>query len=291
MRPCRSLQVALTMALSAAGVVGCTNVASTEPGDPPSDAGTPTALGNGVRIAAMNVPDSGYVNNQMNVAVTGATYIVTDTYAETGLSSSVGSVYVQDFHSNAPDAGGAPPYSGTLLYKSTFEPASLSLAPGDVIDFTGTYQKYVSPSFPAGQFQPEIFEPVVTFRFDYTPPTPTEINLDDLKSYATGYKWMSMLVTVKNAVGGCGATTGSMRGVVFLTGDTGQSAPTMDNELFALDYTGPLYGKYSPPPENGCLSAGQVKFKSVTGIVTYFVSFHISPRSQADIVLDTPDGG
>ena len=287
MRNRRLLHLGFTIALTAASGA-CTNEASTEPGDPPADAGTPSALGNGIRIAQMNAPDSGYVNGQMNVAVTGATYLITDNFAETGQPSSVGSVYVQDFHSNAPDAGPTPKYSGMLLYKTTFEPASLMLSAGDVIDFTGEYQQYTSPSFPAGQFQPEMFQPAVTFRFDYGPPNPTQINITDLTSYATGYPWMSMLVTVKGTWGGCGATGGAGRGVVYLTSNTGMSAVSIDNELFDLDYTGPEFGQYN---QGSCTSQGKIYFASVTGIVTYFVSFHISPRSRADIVLGSSDGG
>jgi hypothetical protein len=280
MRSQRPLAFALLGTLGiAAFVCACTNEASTEPGDPPADAGAPSALGNGLRIAEMNNPDSAVrpANNQANVYVTGASLIIKDTFNENNKASSVGAVYVQDFHSNLTD-GGAAPFSGIQLYKATYEPASLAIAPGDVIDFTGEYQEYDGPSSFSfgGAYQPEMYEPIVTFRFDYSPPAPTLIDVHDLESYAKGYQWMSMLVTVKNAIGGNTTYDGSGAGGVFLTTDNGPNAVTMDNELFPLDFNDPKYGT----------TPGSVTFKSVTGVVTYFDSFHIAPRSEADIQIE-----
>jgi hypothetical protein len=250
----------------------CTNEASTEPGDPPADAGTPSALGNGLRIADITTPDSSLAPaaNQPGVRVTGATFVVQDHFNENGKPGSVGAIYVQD---SAPGDAGAPPYSGIELYKSTFEPASLALAPGDVIDFIGEYQQFdgVASFMFNGAFQPEMYEPIITFRFDYSPPAPTVIQASDLEMYSTGYRWMSMLVTVRGSVGG-GITESGGAGGVFLTSDTGPNAVTVDNELYPLPFTDPKYA-----------DQGHVNFKSVTGIVTYFDSFHIAPRSAADV--------
>ena len=49
----------------------------------------------------------------------------------------------------------------------------------------------------------------------------------------------------------------------------------MDNELYPLPYSDPKFGT----------TPGSVHFASVTGVVTYFFSFHIAPRSDADIQL------
>jgi hypothetical protein len=258
----------------------CTNEASTEPGDPPADAGMPSPLGPGLRIAQMNNPDSAVqpANDQLNVYATGASYITTDTFAETGTASSVGNVYMQDFFSPV-DGGGAPPYSGMLLYKNTYVPSNLVLAPGDVVDFTGEYQHYDGPSSASfgANYQPEMYESVVTFRFDYAPLPPTVIPFSDLNSWKTGLKWMSMLVTVNSTdeqplVSGGPNPTGEGRGGVFLTPDSSMDAVFMDNELFDLDF-------------QNMYPAG-TKFKSVTGIVTYFLSFTISPRGPSDIVTE-----
>jgi hypothetical protein len=210
------------------------------------------------------------------VTVSGATYLTTDTYSETGSSADVGAVYVQDFYSG--DAG-APPYSGIELYKPILVPSSMQLAPGDVIDLTGTYDLYRYSGWSAGEYQPEVNSPDVTFRFDYRAPAPTVIPVSDLENYSTGFKWMSMLVTVVDTVGGKLTEDGQGRCGVYLTGDVGQTAVTMANELYALNCYDPKYG--------GTKSTAQssVHFKSVTGIVTFFFNFSIAPRSDADIVL------
>ncbi len=259
------------------GLAGCTNAASTELGDTISDAGTPSALGHGLTIAELNNPDAANrpVNNQLNVGVTGATYLLTDEYSETGLSSAVGAVYVQDFFAGGPDAS-APPYSGILLYKASYQPPSLVLAPGDVVDFIGQYQLYNGPSTASfnGNVQPEMYQPITTRRFDYGPPTPSVINVHDLDSYSTGYKWMSMLVTVESTDGGGYNADGNGRGWVYLTANTGMNGVAFDNELFNLNYMDPKYQ-----------NIGATHFK-VTGIVTFFISFKIAPRSEADIVIE-----
>jgi len=260
---------------------GCTNTADTDPGDPTVKVANPSALGTGNTNAQLNDPTSPDVpvNNQM-VTVTGSSFLWKDEYAETPSASSVGSVYVEDF--TASDAGGLP-YSGMLLFKSVYVPASLQLSPGDVIDFTGQYNDYAGPStflFPTGQTEPEMNEPIVTFRFDYTPPAPAQVPVTDLQDSFTlagfqkGYKWISMLVTVQNlTTPGPPSQDGSGRISVFLTSDTSTQAIALDNELMALDPT--------QFPMN-------TKLKSVTGIVTYFDAFHIAPRTPADIVFENP---
>jgi hypothetical protein len=310
MRRLRPLPFALSAILaSSLAAVSCTNQASTEPGDPPADAGMPSALGNGLRIAELNNPSSPQrpAPNQMNVNVTGATYVVEDKFDETGIPSGVGAIYVQDAFTPSPDAGpgtgGGPPFSGIELYKTTFEPASLALAPGDVIDFTGEYQEYAGTGttlFPAGQTQPEMYEPIVTFRFDYKPPPATWINLSDLNvgpngilsqaEFNVGYQWMSMLVTVKgvtlgNTLPDTLLDGGHGRNAVFLTANSSMDAVAMDNSLFDLGCpnatcTAVIFDSlWTPPPGTTY---------DITGIVQFFYAFHISPRSMDDIVVHKP---
>jgi hypothetical protein len=273
------------------------NTAHTEQGDTPADAGTPSPLGTGLRIAEINAFDSSVrpIANQLNVNVTGATFIIKDEFAETGLASSVGSIYVQDFHANVDDAGATPPYSGMDLYKTTYQPASLALAPGDVIDFVGEYQQYEGPSsFPfAGQYQPEFYEAIATFRFDYSAPQGTPIDWRDLNAWSTGYKWMSMLVTVGSIgpalVGGGQTGDGTGRCKVFFTPEMGESALAIDNELYNFNNSGTGLNNCNDASSVYALmpgAVGNVHFKSITGVVTYFGSFTISPRSDADIVLE-----
>jgi hypothetical protein len=69
-------------------------------------------------------------------------------------------------------------------------------------------------------------------------------------------------------------TDSSGRDTVHVTSDTSQDAPTLSNELFDVA----TWNKANGSP----IGAGKT-VKSVTGIVTWFFSFHIAPRSPADI--------
>jgi len=129
-----------------------------------------------------------------------------------------------------------------------------------------------------------MYEPIVQFRFDYGPPPATPILMKDLTAYSTGLQWMSMLVIVNGfnspgdlVVGGINLGEDNRCGI-FISADTSQGQPYIDNELFALPCQSQTDGGVS-------VSTVGTPIKSVTGIVTYFGSFTLSPRSLADIVL------
>ncbi len=244
-------------------------------GSVPNDAGARAASASSLTIPEINAGGSSVApaSGQEGVAVTGATLVIQDTYPETPFPFSLGNVYVQAYH---PGAGGTPPYSGMLLSNPVL-PASPGLVPGDVVSFTGQYvqhREYAlgSPGNPDA-FLPEMVDSVVTLQFVSAPPTPTVIPLSDLTSYATGFKWLSMLVTVNDVGGAAVDMSGAGQCGVYLTPCTPDenNAVTMDNQLFDLQCTA-----YNLP----------VHFKSVTGVVTIGSSFDISPRSEADIVLE-----
>jgi hypothetical protein len=181
-------------------------------------------------------------------------------------------LYVQDVGSNAP-------YSGIECYSTLYQPASLKVAPGDVIDLYGQYQDFAGPStalFPTGQVLPEMAKPSAMFRFEYTVPTPTMIDVNDLStasqaSFDKGARWLGMLVTVTNATP-LGTWVPDAHGRISgpISGST--TGAGIDNELYAMKVT-----DYPPG----------TTFTSITGIVTYFFSFHIAPRTPADIVVNT----
>ena len=241
--------------------------------------GPPTPLGNGLRIKQIADPSlPNHPNGKVKppaplpvVTVTGAAVLGVDTFDETNNGKSRGTVYVQD-------VGSQDPWSGMSLYSPTFIPGDLRLAPGDVLDLTGAYQENVSIGtaiFPVGQVLAQISKPVGTFRYEYQPPEPTEIDPTDLDDYTKGSKWVSMLVVVKNVTlfdniapetsGSTGAPTGRVSGHI-----TAAAKGKVTNELIQLNAT----------------PAG-TKYQSITGIVTYFFDLHIAPRSQADLVPAT----
>jgi hypothetical protein len=241
-------------------------------GDDHLDAGPPTTLGTGQRIKQISdptQPDHASLVNS-NVTVTGASVLWTDTFDETNNGKSRGSVYVQDVGSNAP-------YSGTSLYSPTFVPGDLRLAPGDVLDLAGQYQenKNIGTAvFPVPQVLPQISKPVGTFRYEFDPPPPVVIDVNDLDDYTKGRQWLNMLVTIQNVTLIEDVDDEGIRGGKAPTGRvtahmTQKSSCKLVNELM--------------PIAPGSLKAN-VPIKSITGVITYFFDLHIAPRTQADIV-------
>jgi hypothetical protein len=278
----------LFLVLSVLSLLG---VACTAPrGDSPADAGPPSALGDGFRIKQLTPPLKGdptisLAPNPLHpeptssgtlpmVTITGASFTTVDTFDETNDGKSIGNIYVQDCASQAP-------WSGIELYKATFQPPSLMLSPGDVIDMTAQYQDYAYSGFPSGQSSPELNEPIVTFVFEYKPPVPVVIDVNDLfvttmDDFYKGEQWDGMLVTVQNVTLSAALAVDKGRVSGPITSDA-TNGPSIDNQLYDMPAT-------AYPP-------GTV-FSSVTGIVTYFYSYSISPRSPADLVTSfVPDGG
>ena len=242
------------------------------PGDPHADGGVPNTLGDGQRIRDISKPDGpDHKASGATVTITAASTVIVDNFDETraGLPRAV---YLQDFGSTAP-------YSGVALFRPSFSPTNLHLTPGDVVDLTGTYQENnsIPTQFPKGEYLIQVADPQVSLRYEYKPPTPREINIADLATYATGRKWLSMLVTVKdvsfptNASGL--ADDGSGRKTAYITPSTAQNAPRVTNELFDL-------GAWND--KTHVIKPG-AHLKSLTGVVTYFFALHIAPRSPEDI--------
>jgi hypothetical protein len=208
-----------------------------------------------------------------SVCLSGLSIVAIDDFDETGDGKSSGNYYVEDTSADP------PPYAGVTIFRPSFSPPDLRLAEGDVVDFLGSYTEFNGPStFKFGYCRtlPEL-SGALTFRFDNNLPlTPKVIPLADLKSYETGRPHLGTLVKLVNAqLDATGAsnsngryTSGLEVGSIMNVADV----PRVTNELFDLQTKGP------PMP------AGAV-FKSITGVVTYFGGFHISPRSAADFEL------
>jgi len=236
----------------------------------------PNPLGPGYRIAQVQDPSSPNYAPNTTVDVTSVVVSTIDTYDETKDGKSVGTVYIQDVGSSAP-------YAGLSLYESSFVPGDLMLLPGDVLDVDGPYDESTSVGsamFPAGQTLPQFNKPVSTYRYGFMSPAPTVVALSDLdqhvdgSNYLTGRKWENMLVTVNDVIVAAGETDSTDLRVSYLLSSADAGPPDLDacamsNELYPL-------GKNDFP-------AG-THFKSITGIVTWFYSYQIAPRSAADLV-------
>ena len=204
-----------------------------------------------------------------NVYTTGVTVTAVDTWDETG-NGAIGTVYVQDTVPNI------PVYAGMSLFSPSFTPPDLRVLPGDVLDVTGSYEEFIGPSsgfFPQCQTLPQISGSAV-FRFDGTVPTPVVVTPEDLSTFDGARKYLSMLVTVRDPNGpitiAANGVEKSGRYAAAVTVPSG-SGWAISDELFDV---------YRQEP----LSQGQ-QFESVTGIVTYFYSYQLAPRSLTDFVL------
>ena len=235
------------------------------------DAGSkpnPNSIGTCVHIR--DVVDPAKNMNGATVSISGAVVLTIDTYDETQDGKSRGTVYVQDIGSQAP-------FSGTSLYSPAFVPSDLRVVPGDTLDLLGQYVTESSIGaavFNPGEVLPQISKPTATFRYEFKTPDPVQIDVGDLNdnNYATGYQWENMLVTVKNVVLCDGLSTSKGRTTGALATDCTNAAgsATMSNELMPLDVNA-----YAPG----------TKVASLTGIVTWFFSYHIAPRTADDIVI------
>lgn len=200
-----------------------------------------------------------------SMTVDRAVIVALDNYDETRDGKGRGAIYVQDVSSNAP-------YSGVSLYKPTLLSGSTAVAPGDVFALTGgTYQENTTIGttvvFPAGQYLPQLAYSTGTFAYEYEPPAPAEITPATLQNWDTGKGYIGMLVTLKNVsvTGWKDDGKGRITGAVA----SGSGAPAISNELMEL----------------GTDVQGRTQFASVTGVVTYFFSLKIAPRSKADLVF------
>jgi hypothetical protein len=248
--------------------------------DKPKDLGPPSPLGTGRRIAEVTDPArEGHPAHGASISVSAVVVTAVDNFDETGRGAR-GTIYVQDLSSQAP-------FAAISLFSPTFVPADLRIAPGDVLDLEGEYQEngaVGSAKFDPGEVLVQLSRPVGRFRYEYKPPEPAVIDANDLTTFAAGRKWMGMLVTVKNVTlagdlytdtanrigSSCPpqGTSGPCSGA-FAGDPESRKSPTISNELYGL--------------KQGDFRAGQ-KFKSITGLVTYFFKFHLAPRSPADLV-------
>ncbi|HEY3817886.1 MAG TPA: hypothetical protein VGL81_11975 [Polyangiaceae bacterium] len=257
------MRLACSVALLTVVLAACSSLT-----EDPAAPYTPNALGTGLRIHDVQNPASPEYAPNKSVIVSSTVVSWIDTFDETKDGKSIGTVYIQD-------VGSSDPYSGIDVYDPSYVPASLRLLPGDVLDFNGPYQEIDnvgSAVFDMGTSLPQLAKPVGTYRYDFMTPTPTVIQLSDIDqtNYLTGRKWENMLVTVNDIVLGPGVNDNNRVTYILGQGDAtiDNNAAAISNELYDLGSTDYPTGQH---------------FSSVTGIVTWFYSYHIAPRSAADL--------
>ena len=241
--------------------------------------------GGGLRLSDIGDPASpDAAKDRDPVAVTGVVVVAVDDFDETNNGRSRGAVYVQDIGSTAP-------YSGLSLFSPTFVPSNLKVGPGDVLDIDGELQENKqlgATRFPEGAAllqlapvtRPEPGPLLATFRYEHRAPEPVDIDIRELADFATGRKWLNMLVRVRDVT----VQTDAFRigpnprvAAPLLPGTTGRCddpfprPPTLVNELTDFD---------------ALQIRANTRLRSVVGVVTFFCNLHIAPRSPADIQID-----
>ncbi len=229
-----------------------------------------------------------------NQTVTSTVVVWLDKFDETKDGKSAGTLYIRDLGDNHV-------YGGIGIYQPNFVPASLDPLPGDVLDFAGPYQEAATIGkavFNPGTYLPQLYKPVGTFRYEFASDFPSawtepqQIQLSDLNEntkttdggFGHGRQYMQMLVTVNDVwvgpgtsvPGGSGARVTYPMGTCAANSCFTTSGPALSNELFDLQANDYPTGTH---------------FKSVTGIVTWFYSFHIAPRTKDDLVVASGDAG
>ena len=243
-------------------------------GDPPQDV-TPSPLGNGMRLRDVQDPTQNACGGKpcagQNVNVTSVVVTAVDNFDETKNGKSRGTIFVQD-------ADIAGPYAGVSMYAPTFVPANLRLAPGDVVNLSGQYVEQTTIGTTVNfspAFLPQMNKPQVTQSFETQLPAPLVVSVSDLDTFATGRKWIGMLVTIQDVTIPAAMTVDSS-GRVSAALTTTANGVKINNELWDLQvWNGSNTANSFPPGTH---------FKSITGIVDFFFNIFIAPRSMADLV-------
>ena len=248
-------------------------------GDPHSEHGVPPPSGKDLRIKQITDPASDKkAKDQDTVALSGVMVVAYDTHDETSNGKSAGTVYIQD-------VGSQEPYSGLSVFSASFVPGNLRVGEGDVLDMTGQYVEAKNigstVTFATGAPLPQMFRPTATFREEVKPIEPKDIDVKDLQDYATGRKWLNMLVRVKDVT------------VLADVIESGNS-PRVSAPMLPGNTQGKCEDPFPKPPVlvnelanlNSVNLKANTKVKEIVGVVTYFCNLHLAPRSPADIKIN-----
>lgn len=268
----------------------CSAACSERAGDTPLASGPPPVHGSDKRIKDVTDParsdHADYL--QSSPAISGAVVIAVDTYDETRNGKSMGTVYVQDI-------GSQDPYSGISLFAPAFGPGTPRISSGDVLDLRGDYQETTKIGatvvFAPGAVLPQIAQPISVFRFETSVPAPVLLDekgrsgggwAEVLRNFDQARPWLGMLVRITGVtLHGSGAAATSGRVSIPLHENSGNSGGGRCQDPFPkpASVVNDLF-----PLENLNLQEGQT-VKSITGVLSFFCSVRIAPRSAADIEL------
>jgi hypothetical protein len=285
---CYSTCVRLAQSLLFIGFVCCSwsswSCTAVTGGDPHSNNGIPPANGRDKKIRELGDPSIDGHAEIVGTAqpVSGAIVTAVDNFDETQNGKGTGTIYVQDI-----DATKDTPYAGVSLFAPTFNPGNLAVNVGDVLDLRGNYTENTQiPSkppviFAPGAILPQLSQPFGTFRYETTPAKPIDIDINDLTDFAKGRRWMGMLVRVQNLTVTDKPYLSNGRESVSVT-PVPQNAQTNCDAPFPKVAT--IVNDLTPLTLLVAKQKGET-IKSIVGVVGFFCSIKIAPRSAADIQL------
>lgn len=198
------------------------------------------------------------------VVVTGV-----DRYDETGDGKSIGNIYVQDPVQTG-DRG--TPFSGLTLFAAQIVPSDLPLQSGDGVDIAGAYDPFPGPNttsiFPVPL--PEMNKGSLGLSYEGHDPTPVDVTIADFQDPKVGVAFVGRLVRVKN---------------VTISGDFSlprHEAP-IDGSAGAAGAKLVMAAQFFPLDDAAGFGAAKGKtYSSVVGVLNYFFSFKLCPRSTED---------
>lgn len=248
--------LALAPLLALVALAGCS---SRDRGDLDDLVPTPKQLG--TPIADQNDP-AHRIPSGSKIVAKGVVVVAVDTYDETSDGKSIGNVYVQD-------PVQPTPWSGMTLYRVALSPPDLALNPGQGVDLAGPYEPFAGPAtspFSNGLMLPEVVQGTIALSYESSSPAPVPVTLAELNDPVGAMKYVGMLVKLTDVTVG-----------TYATGKR-QQAPINGSKNLNLA------GQLMPiqPGSGGTVAEGD-KLKSVTGLLNFFYSYSLCPRTSADI--------
>jgi hypothetical protein len=244
----------ILLAMISAGALSCSSGGG---GD--LDLVTPHPVVLGTPIANANNPAT-VLRSGSKLEARGVVVIAVDQYDETKDGKSIGNIYVQD-------PVQPTDWSGLTLFNAAKNPPDLILPPGSGVDVVGPYQPFAGPAsglFPPGIVLPEVVKGAVNLVYEGSPPQPVDITLDAFKVPTDAMKYVGRLVRMKD---------------VTLVGDWDKrhQAP------ISADKTVMLAAQFYAVDDPATNIKNGTKLASVTGVLNYFYTFDLCPRTPDDI--------
>ncbi|MBI2389793.1 MAG: hypothetical protein HYV09_09395 [Deltaproteobacteria bacterium] len=232
-------------------------------------------------IASQSDPKT-RIGDGQTIRASGVVIVAVDAYDETKDGKGVGDIFVQDPLQPAPKG---TPWSGLRLYRPTKNPPDLELAPGMGVDLTGDYLAFTGPPGPEtnkfkplGLAQPQASNASLTLTYEGRAPAPIDLTPEDIRDPFVAMQYASRLVRFKNV------TLDSD----FSLGRPEARTPIVVERTGKEETTGYLMvsSKFFPMHETTALNPKKgTTYKSITGVLDFFYTFKLCPRSVADIEL------